>query len=133
MRPIKFRAKSAAVQKLPRLPRPWSYGGIMADGEEVWLCVQTTGKGIVALKADPETVSQFTGMFDKNGNEIYEGDIISIEFTEPVYLDEPTKYHQAFVVEYKNGSFCLVGDRTLLFTDCRLEQQKLEDIGNIYE
>ena len=64
MRPIKFRAKSAAVQKLPRLPRPWSYGGIMADGEEVWLCVQTTGKGIVALKADPacstKTAMKFT-------------------------------------------------------------------------
>ena len=116
MRPIKFRAKSAAVQKLPRLPRPWSYGGIMADGEEVWLCVQTTGKGIVALKADPETVSQFTGMFDKNDNEIYEGDIISIEFAEPVYLDKPTKYHQVFVVKYKNGKFVLFKTTELFYS-----------------
>ena len=118
-----------------------NYRDFLARGLMValWLMVKKYGSvfrqqgKVVALKADPETVSQFTGMFDKNGNEIYEGDIISIEFTEPVYLDEPTKYHQAFVVEYKNGSFCLVGDRTLLFTDCRLEQQKLEVIGNIYE
>ena len=85
----------------------------------------TTGKGIgygatESYDVIPETVGQYTGLTDKNGTKIFEGDIVK----HPI---------GTFVVKFLNGTFLssLTEDNYLSFL-CEIHNQS-EVIGNIHD
>lgn len=120
MRDYKFRGKTKNGE--------WIYGSLVVTTHglkthtKTWIVQSAFGNGgwfniIQRQYVLPKTVGQFTGLLDKNGVEIYEGDIVCNEgFKEKVYWDEFYGW--------------VVSDEAMLG---EVNFARIQVIGNIYE
>lgn len=115
MREIIFRGKDKTNNK-------WVVGsGIIVDTNST-IIYRKNIEGLYFENVIPETVGQYTGLTDKNGTKIFEGDIVNINYGETIVKNT--------VIKCIGASF--YGDR---FDDCwELDgYYQLEVIGNIHD
>ena len=80
------------------------------------------------IGVDPETVCQFTGLYDKNGRKIFEGDIVEGNSEYFTYT------HPYGKVVYDGGQYLISFDDVLEDIECLgAWANDVEIIGNIYD
>ena len=97
----------------------WTEGYFFKSWNKVFLLWGMTGDSPNMEEVKPETVGQFTGLCDKNGRKIFEGDIV-----------ESPNGTQGFI-EWQNAECAFlvnIGDDWQTMDDCPYEV-----VGNIYD
>ena len=119
MREILFKAKT--------INGNW-VNGLLANKDDKWYISNKAGMPF-AYDVRPETLCQFTGLCDKNGNRIWENDILMAHLDESYPEDvtyETVEWNVAGFVTHEAGST----DREYLD---EFDLEHFEVVGNIFD
>lgn len=115
MREILFKAKSISTGE-------WVYGNYAftdTNGEQHFIFQNKAFEHEV----DKDTICQFTGLTDKNGNKIWENDIVDTH-------NRGVGYSRLEKVIYENGGFFPISTHGW---ECEPDADEIEVIGNVFD
>lgn len=103
---------------------------VMVGNGDIWIVDEDSAAGDWIVNNDLELM-QSTGLFDKNGKEIFEGDVVQFE---DCYTESDFLYINKGIVEWSQGSFTVTNRDSVEMEDL-LDGEILDVtiIGNIHE
>jgi uncharacterized phage protein (TIGR01671 family) len=117
--------------------REWRYGDLEYNRKTGIARIHTykeDGSYDKQYAVDPDTVGEFTGMRDRHGNKVFEGDVVDVyDFTSAYaskYRGVVKMYRGSWCVEYEDSIFDTVFHPMLFFDD--FADRKTEVVGNIH-
>ncbi|EAC9719893.1 hypothetical protein LL50_05380 [Listeria monocytogenes] len=131
MREIEFRGKAIHPNSLEQIVGSWAYGGIFENKIiSRNLDMDSHYHGFISeIEVDIKTIGQYTGLKDKNGKKIFEGDIVINSKGQIGYIAFLIQ-EAGFVVVLNNSDYRL-GHRNT--NECYERATHHKIIGNIHE
>lgn len=101
----------------------WIYGYLLESYSMKWILNPLSDGGFKWFLVDNNTICQFTGLFDKNGNKIWENDIVDTH-------NRGVGYSRLEKVIYENGGFFPISTHGW---ECEPDADEIEVIGNVFD